>query len=43
MAKAAAQSTSSVSLFHALSVGELVDHLGHVKAEAAESRRARKR
>ena len=36
MPKAAAQSTSSVSLFHNLSIGEVVDALGHAKAEAAE-------
>ena len=36
MPKAAAQSTLSVSLFHNLAIGELVDQLGHVKAEAAE-------
>jgi hypothetical protein len=36
MPKAASQSTSSVGLFHNLSIGELVDQLGHVKAEASE-------
>ena len=36
MAKAATQSTQVASLFHASSVGELVDQLGHAKAEAAE-------
>jgi hypothetical protein len=36
MPKAAAHSTQPVSLFHNLSLGELVDQLGHVKAEAAE-------
>jgi hypothetical protein len=35
VAKAASQSTQTVSLFHNLSIGELVDQLGHVKAEAA--------
>jgi hypothetical protein len=36
MAKAASQSTQVASLFHNLSIGELVDQLGHVRAEAAE-------
>jgi hypothetical protein len=36
MAKAASQSTQVASLFHNLNNGELVDQLGHVKAEAAE-------
>jgi hypothetical protein len=36
MPKAAANTTSPVSLFHNLSTGELVDQFGHVKAEAAE-------
>jgi hypothetical protein len=36
MPKAGAHSTQAVSLFHNLSIGELVDQLGHVKAEAAE-------
>jgi hypothetical protein len=38
MPKAAANSTSPVSLFHNLSIGELVDQLGHVRAEAAEAK-----
>jgi hypothetical protein len=36
MPKAGEHSTQPVSLFHNLSIGELVDQLGHVKAEAAE-------
>jgi hypothetical protein len=36
MPKAAANSTSPVSLFHNASIGELIDSLGHVKAELAE-------
>ena len=36
MPKAAANSTSPVSLFHNLSIGELVDQLGNAKAEVAE-------
>jgi hypothetical protein len=36
MAKAASQSTQVTSLFHNLSIGEIVDALGHAKAEAAE-------
>src|SRR5690242_17350519 len=36
MPKASSHSTSAVSLFHNLSVGEIADQLGHVKAEAAE-------
>jgi hypothetical protein len=36
MAKAASQSTQVPSLFHNLSIGELVDQLGHAKAELAE-------
>jgi len=38
MPKATAHSTSTiaVSLFHNLSLGEIVDQLGHAKAEAAE-------
>jgi hypothetical protein len=36
MPKAGEHSTQPVSLFHNLSVGELADQLGHVKAEAAE-------
>jgi hypothetical protein len=36
MPKATTNSTSFVSLFHNLSIGELVDAIGHVKAEAAE-------
>jgi hypothetical protein len=36
MPKATHHSTQALSLFHNLSVGELVDALGHVKAEGAE-------
>ena len=36
MAKAASHSTSLVCLFHNLSLGEIADQPGHVKAEAAE-------
>ena len=36
MPKAVANSTSPVSLFHNLSIGELVDQLGNAKAEVAE-------
>lgn len=36
MAKATAHSTSTVSIFDNLSIGEIVDQLGHAKAEAAE-------
>jgi hypothetical protein len=36
MPKAVAHSTQPVSLFHNLCLGELVDQLGHIKAEAAE-------
>ena len=36
MAKATAQSTSTLSIFDNLSIGEIVDQLGHAKAEAAE-------
>jgi hypothetical protein len=35
---AAANSTSPVSLFHNLSLGELADQLGHAKAELAEAK-----
>jgi hypothetical protein len=35
MAKATAHLTT-VSPFHNLSIGEIIDHLGHAKAEAAE-------
>ena len=38
MPKAAANSTSPVSLFHNLSAGELADQLGHAKAELAEAK-----
>jgi hypothetical protein len=36
MPKAGEHSTQPLSLFHNLSIGELVDQLGHAKAEAAE-------
>ena len=36
MPKATANSTSTVSIFDNLSIGEIVDQLGHAKAEAAE-------
>ena len=36
MPKAIVNSTSFVSIFDNLSIGELVDQLGHAKAEAAE-------
>ena len=36
MPQATAYCTQAVSLFHNLSIGELADQLGHVKAEAAE-------
>jgi hypothetical protein len=36
VAKATVHSTSTLSIFDNLSIGELVDQLGHAKAEAAE-------
>jgi len=36
VSKASAQFTSIPSIFDNLSIGEIVDQLGHVKAEAAE-------
>jgi hypothetical protein len=36
MPKATVNSTSTPSIFDNLSIGEIVDQLGHVKAEAAE-------
>ena len=36
MPKAGQHSTPTPSLFHNVSIGELVDQLGHAKAEAAE-------
>jgi len=36
VAKANVHSTSTLSIFDNLSIGELVDQLGHAKAEAAE-------
>src|SRR5690348_14387880 len=38
MPKATAYCTPAASPFHNLSIGEIVDALGHVKAEAAEAK-----